>query len=162
MKFLNFKWDKTIREYIAYRIIKRNGSVLVVFSLLMPIFLIFTGLIIDIGSAMSLKEELNKACLIAAEESSKNIDIEQAQKNGINNLKDNCGSEINRYFFNNIKLSKNFELTSLNYEIVSGFDDPRFIEVICEARFKTYFLKIFGIENINIHSNGIGRLRKIK
>ncbi|MBU4292842.1 MAG: pilus assembly protein, partial [Actinobacteria bacterium] len=52
------------------------GNVLIFTAILMPLFILLIGLVTDIGRALVYKEELNKACMIAAEEACKKIDID--------------------------------------------------------------------------------------
>ena len=149
MKFLNiFKNEK--------------ASSLILMAILMPIIIMLIAFVIDIGGSIMLKEELYKACLISAEEASKIIDLNKAQNEGVNNLSSSFEDTINDYFKKNFKPMKNSSLKNLNYKVVSSIENPKFVLVTGEANYKTFFLKFIGIENINVHSQAQGRLKRIK
>lgn len=149
MKFLNiFKNEK--------------ASSLILMAILMPIIIMLIAFVIDIGGSIMLKEELYKACLISAEEASKIIDLNKAQNEGVNNLSSSFEDTINDYFRKNFKPMKNSSLKNLNYKVVSSIENPKFVLVTGEANYKTFFLKFIGIENINVHSQAQGRLKRIK
>ena len=131
-------------------------------AIFLPIFVMLIAFVIDIGGSMMLKEELYKACLISAEEASKAIDLDKAQELGLNNLNNDFNQVINDYFQKNFKHAKNTDLKNLDYEVIDSIENPKYILVAGEAQYKTFFLKIIGIENINVHSQALGRLRRIK
>lgn len=139
-----------------------KAASLILSTILMPIFIMLIAFVIDIGGSLMLKEELYKACLISAEEASKVIDLEKAQTEGLNNLNTSFEQVINDYFQKNFKPMKNSSLNDLNYKVVDNIENPKYILVTGEANYKTFFLKIIGIENINVHSQAQGRLRRIK
>jgi len=127
----------------------------------MPLFILLIGLVTDIGRALVYKEELNKACMIAAEEACKKIDIDYAQSSGNSTLDSSFEQDLFKYFEQNYKPKQNFILNYINYDIAGGAGNPKYLEVRCEAEVKCIFLKIVGIENIKIHSQANGRLRSL-
>lgn len=137
------------------------GNVLIFTAILMPLFILLIGLVTDIGRALVYKEELNKACMVAAEEACKKIDIDYAQSSGNSMLDSSFEQDLFKYFEQNYKPKQNFILNYINYDIASGIDNPKYLEVKCEAEVKCIFLKIVGIENIKIHSQANGRLRSL-
>ena len=124
--------------------------------------MLIAGFVIDIGRAFLYKEEINKACMIAAEEASKCIDIEAAQDLGVNKLADNYSDIVYEYFNKNYKNVADCTINILNYNVVESTDNPRYIEVYCEADVMCLFLKIVSIDNITVHTKANGRLRRIK
>ena len=56
----------------------------------------------------------------------------------------------------------NASLNNLDCTVVNSIEDPKYVLVKAGAQYKTFFLKIIGIEKINVHSQAQGRLRKIK
>ena len=139
-----------------------KGSILVIVVILVPIFILIVGFVIDIGRAFLYKEEINKACMIAAEEASKCIDIEAAQELGVNRLEDNYSDIVYEYFYKNYKNVADCTINDLNYNVIESIDNPRYIEVYCKADIRCLFLKIVSIDNITIHTKANGRLRRIK
>lgn len=119
-------------------------------------------MVIDIGRALACKAELNKACMIAAEEASKCIDIEAAQDLGINKLENNYSGIIYEYFDKNYVGNSSTAVTYLNHRVVGSVNNPKYIEVYCEAKISCIFLKIIGIDHILVHTKAHGRLRRIK
>jgi hypothetical protein len=142
--------------------LNNNGSVLILIAILLPVFLLLVGFVVDIGRAFLYKEELNKACMIAAEEASKCIDMEAAQALGVNRLADNYPDIIYEYFYKNYKDSGGCKIKNLNYNVIESMDNPKYIEVSCEADVACFFLKIISINDITIHTKAHGRLRRIK
>jgi hypothetical protein len=138
------------------------GNVLIFTAILMPLFILLIGLVTDIGRALVFKEELNKACMIAAQEACKKIDIDYAQSSGNNILDSSFEQELFKYFEQNYRHKQNFILNYINYDISGGMDNPKYLEVRCEGQIKCMFLKIVGIENIKIHSQANGRLRSLR
>lgn len=132
------------------------------FAFLLPVFLLMLSFVFDIGKAFVLKSELNKACLIAAEEASKRIDIEIAKESGRHVLRNDYAVTIHDFFYKNHGPKGISSIQSLSYHVADGLDGPRYIEVRCQARSDCMFLRIFGIDHIMVHGSGIGRLRKIK
>ena len=137
------------------------GNVMLELALIMPLFILLIGLVTDIGRALVYKEELNKACMIAAEEACKKIDIDFAQSSGSSVLDSSFEQELFKYFEQNYKPKQNFILSYINYDIAGGTGNPKYLEVRCEGQVKCIFLKIVGIENIKIHSQANGRLRSL-
>jgi hypothetical protein len=139
-----------------------KAGALITSVILLPIFMLLIAFIVDIGGSMILKEELYKACLVAAEEASKSIDMEKSQANGINNLNTDYEAVIEYYFNKNFLPLGNTTLSYLNSTVINSIEDPKYILVKAESQYETFFLKIIGIEKINVHSQAQGRLRKIK
>jgi len=137
------------------------GNVLIFTAVLMPLFILLIGLVADIGRALVYKEELNKACMVAAEEACKKIDIDYAQNTGSSILDSSFEQDLLRYFEQNYEPKQNFLLNYINYDIAGGMDNPKYLVIMCEAEVKCIFLKIVGIENIKIHSQANGRLRSL-
>lgn len=121
-----------------------------------------TGMVVDIGRAFIIKEELNKACMIAAEEAAKSIDIDAAEEYGNNTLSSNYNEIINDFFYNNFPERDNCRINYLDHSVSGGINNPRYIEVSSEAEVQCYFLKLVSINNIKVHSSANGRLRRIK
>jgi hypothetical protein len=144
------------------RLKKECGSVFVFIIILVPIFLMMTGMVVDIGRAFIIKEELNKACMIAAEEAAKCIDIDSAEEYGNNTLSNNYNEIINVFFYHNFPERDNCQINYLDHSVSGGTDNPRYIEVSCEAEVQCYFLKLVSIDSIKVHSMANGRLRRIK
>lgn len=139
-----------------------RGSILAIVAMLMPIFILLVGFVVDIGRAFIYKEEINKACMVAAEEASKCIDMEAAQNLGINKLADNYPDIIYEYFSRNYKDTGGCSINYLNYKVIGSKDNPKYIEVSCEADINCFFLKVISIDHITIHTKANGRLRRIK
>ena len=137
------------------------GNVLIFTAILLPLFILLIGLVTDIGRALVYKEELNKACMIAAEEACKKIDIDYAQSSGNSILDSSFEQDLFKYFEQNYRHKQNFILNYINYDIAGGTGNPKYLEVRCEGQVKCIFLKIVGIENIKIHSQANGRLRSL-
>ncbi|MBL7060728.1 MAG: pilus assembly protein, partial [Actinobacteria bacterium] len=110
-----------------------KGSVLVIIAVLLPVFILLLGMIVDIGRALTYKEEINKACMIAAEEATKSVDIEAAENLGINVLNENFSDVIYEYFNKNYKDRGYCSINYLNYDIFDSIDNPKYIVVSCEA-----------------------------
>ncbi|MDD5622500.1 MAG: pilus assembly protein [Actinomycetota bacterium] len=139
-----------------------KGSILIIVALLMPLFILLTGFVVDIGRAFMYKEEINKACMVAAEEASKRIDIDAAQEFGVNRLTEDYSNIINKYFYRNYDNDSGCSINYLSYNVMDNIDNPKYIEVYCEANVECFFLKMISIDNIDIHTKANGRLRKIK
>lgn len=144
------------------KLTSNKGTVLILVAILLPILILFVGMVIDIGKAMAFKAELNKACMVAAEEATKCIDIETAQSFGANRLKDNYSDVICEYFSRNYKPKDYTNVNYLDFNVIESLENPKYIEVFCQAEVKCFFLKIIGINEILIHSKACGRLRRIK
>lgn len=151
-----------IVKNIIEKVKNEKAMSMITSAIFLPIFVMFIAFVIDIGGSIMLKEELYKACLISAEEASKAIDMEKAQNLGLNNLNNRFDHVIDDYFKMNFKPINNANLNNLGYEVIDSIENPKYILVFAEARYKTFFLKIMGIENINVHSQALGRLRRIK
>jgi hypothetical protein len=130
--------------------------------MLLPIFILMVAFVIDIGGSMMLRGDLYKACLISAEEASKAIDMEKSQTDGLNNLSADYKNVAEYYFRKNFLPMEGDSLSNLDCIVVNSIEDPKYILVKAESQYKTFFLKIIGIEKINVHSQAQGRLRKIK
>lgn len=143
-------------------IFSSRGSVMVFFAIILPVFILLTGMVVDIGRAMAEKTELNKACMVAAEEASKCIDMEAAQELGINRLADNFPDIIYEYFNKNYRSKDYVSINYLKYNVIDSIDNPKYIEVYSQAKVQCFFLKIVGIDDILVNSRALGRLRRIK
>ena len=158
MNYSNFKQFFISR----YRKNFGNGTILILFAFIMPIILALVGLITDLSRALIIKSELNKACMIASEEATKQINIDKAQKTGENILNDDYYRIIEYFFYNNISNivnSQQASVTSLNYEIINSNSNPKYLIVSCKAKINCFFLKIFGFNFIEVSSFGNGRLK---
>jgi len=100
--------------------------------------------------------------MIAAEESSKCINIETAQSLGNNILSDDYKDTIYYFFYENYNEKPDNKIKYINYSVFDNMANPKYIEVSCEAEIDCYFLKLISIENIKVHSRANGRLRRIK
>jgi Flp pilus assembly protein TadG len=150
-----------MRPFISKASIK-NGSVMTFFALLLPVFILLTGFVIDIGRAFVLKSELNKACLIAAQEASRCVDLEKAMDDGSNIIRGDYSLILREFFYKNFYQRQDFSITSLDHSIGGSRDDPRYVQVSAKANSHCFFLRMIGIEYIVVNAEGIGRLRKIK
>ena len=148
-------------EKLSSRLKNNSGSAIVLIAILLPIFLLIIGMVVDIGRAFICREELNKACMIAAEESSKSINIEIAQNHGSNILSDDYADKVYYFFYSNYAEKPNSRINYLNYSVLDNLANPKYIEVSCEAEIDCFFLKLISIENIKVHSRANGRLRRI-
>ena len=155
-------WVVTVMVKSNFNYNSNKGSILIIVALLMPLFIMLAGFVVDIGRAFVYKEEINKACMIAAEEASKFIDIEAAQEFGLNKLEDDYSDIINEYFYRNYNNGSYCNINYLSYNITDSIDNPKYIEVYCEANVNCFFLKLISIDNIAIHTKANGRLRRIK
>jgi len=155
-------WVVKILEKLSSRFKDNSGSAIVLIAILLPVFLLIIGMVVDIGRAFMCKEELNKACMIAAEESSKCINIETAQSLGINTLSYDYRDTIYYFFYENYNEEPNSRINYINYSVLDNMTNPKYIEVSCEAEIDCFFLKLISIENIKVHSKANGRLRRIK
>jgi hypothetical protein len=155
-------WVEMIMEKLSSNSNSNKGSTLLIVVILMPIFILIVGFVIDIGRAFLYKEEINKACMIAAEEASKCIDIEAAQELGVNRLTEDYPNIIYEYFYKNFKNVDDCTISNIGYNVIESVDNPKFIEVYCKADVECLFLKIISINNITIHAKANGRLRRIK
>ncbi len=142
-------------------ILNETGAALITVAFLIPIIILITGAVTDIGGAMIAKENLYKACLISAEESTKAIDISRAQHEGINYLTDDFKDIITGYFHNNIEEKENFNITFLDYHVYESIENPEYIEVISGGIYSTNFLKLINIKDISVNAHAIGRLKRI-
>ena len=112
----------------------RKGQVLVVFVLILPLILLFLGLIIDIGNSLIIRKKYENIIRDVIVYNLKDYDEEQAdisiyliEKNIKNNIDDNV--TINSKIVNNI------------------------LEVSLKSNYKSIFSSIFniGLNNININ-----------
>src|SRR3972149_11640159 len=155
-----YGWVEIVMVKSNFKLGPNKGSILIIVAILLPVFILLTGFVIDIGRAFLYKEEINKACMIAAEEASKCINIEAAQEFGVNRLADNYSDIIYEYFYKNYDNDTGCTINYLNYNVIENIDNPRYIEVYCEADVSCFFLKIISINNITIHTKANGRLRR--
>ncbi|MBM3710013.1 MAG: hypothetical protein FJW61_06300 [Actinobacteria bacterium] len=141
---------------------KENGTVLIMTAILLPLFFMLIGMITDIGNAFVCRAELNKACMAAAEEAAKQIDMGAAQDEGLNNLGDDFSDTVSFYFNSNIIPKQSLFVEDLRCEVTGGSQNPRYIEVYCSARVQCFFLKFIGINDIAVHTKALGRLKGFK
>jgi len=139
----------------------QKGSVLVTMAILVPVFILLAGFITDIGRALVYRADLNKACMVAAEEAAKCIDMQIAMDQGRTVLGD-FEDVVILYFENNLERSRSLKVVSLDYEVIESAENPRFIKVYSEGDISCYFLRLIGIDTIRIRSSANGRVRKIK
>ncbi len=128
-------------------------------AFLMPVLMILTGMVTDLGRALAFKAELNKACMIAAEEATKQINISIAEAKGKSVLAGDYEEVIIEYFNNNISPRQSYHISGLDYDVSGGAENPKFLNVFSEACIDCFFLKIIGINEILIHSSACGRLK---
>ena len=140
-----------------------NGTVMVLAAFLMPMFLLLTGAAVDAGRAFVCKAELNKACMVAAEEASKEINMSAAQKEGLVSIDlEDFDNTISEYFNKNILPKENYHVRSLEVDILDSASNPRYVVIKCCTEVDCFFLKIFGIKSIFVNSGATGRLRRLK
>lgn len=155
-----------IKNVFVIKVLKKfkraRASVLIMIAILLPVFMLLTGMITDIGRSLVFKEELNKACMAAAEEASKDIDISVAQNSGKNVLRDDFSDTVYIFFEKNYESGNGCLISYLNYEVIGGLDNPKYIKVSCEGKIKCFFLKLIGINDISVHTQANGRLRPMK
>jgi hypothetical protein len=137
-----------------------KGTVLIMMAFLMPIFMILAGMVTDLGRALAFKTELNKACMVAAEEATKQINISIAESEGKSVLARDYEEVIIEYFNNNISPKQSYHISGLGYDVSGGSENPKFLNVSSEAYIDCFFLKIIGINEILIHSAACGRLKR--
>ena len=154
--------ERIMGKYISRASSSQKGSVLIVSAILLPILLMMAGMVIDLGRSFAYKSELNKACMAAAEEASKTIDLEKAQQSGQNYLENDFYYIARDYFFANYKQKGSQELEILHISVSPSRDEPEFIEVACKGNSSCFFLRLIGIEDITVNSKALGRLRRIK
>lgn len=159
---LIFGWVVIVLVRLAFKLKNNKGSTLALIIILIPVFLLIVGMVVDIGRAFVIKEELNKACMIAAEEASKCIDMEIAESSGTNNLSGEYSNIIDYSFYNNYKDKSYSKINYLDHNISGSINNPRYIEVLCEVEIDCFFLKLISIDSIKVHSKANGRLRRIK
>jgi hypothetical protein len=144
-----------------FNILNHKGNVLIMTAVLMPLFLMLCGMVIDIGRAFAFKAEINRACMISAEEAAKEISIDIAQSSGSSSLTGNYDDTINRFFYLNISQPDNFSIKSIDYNVVDSTSCPKYINVYATAELECFFLKLAAIDSITVNSHGCGRLKKI-
>ncbi len=148
-------------EKLNFRLSER-GSVFVTVAIMIPILILLSGFIADIGRALAYRADLNKACMVAAEEAAKCIDMQIAMSEGRTVLGEHFEEVLVAYFESNIQQSRSLKLKTLDYEVIESMENPKFIKVFSEAAISCYFLKLIGIDTISISSSANGRVRKIK
>jgi hypothetical protein len=142
---------------------KETATVLITVAILMPLFMLITGMTIDIGRAFVYKEEINKACMVSAEEAAKEIEVLTAQQSGFTKLDAQRAQEIAAEYFNRNYLQKlGCSIDNFNCAVFDESTNPKYLQVSCRAKVDCYFLKMFGIESIKINSAASSRLRSIK
>jgi hypothetical protein len=139
------------------------ATVLITVAILMPMFMLIAGMTIDIGRAFVYKEEINKACMVSAEEAAKEIEILTAQQSGFTRLEPQKAQEIAAEYFNRNYLQKpGCSINDFNCSVFDESSNPKYLQVNCKAEVDCYFLKMFGIDSIKINSAASSRLRSIK
>ena len=138
------------------------GTVLIMIAFLIPLFLILLGMITDIGRALVFKAELNRACMVASEEATKQINIDLAESSGENVLDEDYSKVIMEYFNKNIYQRSGHRIMGIDYEVFGGVSNPRYIRVGASVDIDCFFFKIIGINSIEIHSHGCGRIRSLE
>lgn len=142
---------------------KETATVLITVAILMPLFMLITGMTIDIGRAFVYKEEINKSCMVSAEEAAKEIEVLTAQQSGFTQLDTQRAQEIAVEYFNRNYLQKSgCSINDFNCSVFDESSNPKYLQVNCQAKVECYFLKMFGIESIKINSAASSRLRSIK
>lgn len=139
-----------------------RGSLLVSMAIIMPIFILLIGFIVDIGRALVIKDNLNQACMVAAEEAVKCIDINKASEDGIVILSDNYEEIAIKYFKDNLKENNFLDIVYIGCEVSDSIDNPKYITVSSRAKMRCHFLKMVNINTIEINSFANGRIRRIK
>lgn len=154
-------WAVRIMARLSFRT-SETGTILITIAVIIPIILIIVGFIVDIGRALAVKENLNQACMVAASETAKCLNITTAMNDGRSTLCDEYQETAMQYLYANFQNNESLQLNNINLEIVDNNNEPKFIKVLCELEMNCYFLPIMGINNINIHSSANGRLKRIK
>jgi len=155
---------KILRSKYLYNYCKQQtGTVLVTVAVLMPLLMMITGLLVDIGRAFMYKEAINKACMISSEEAVKEIEISLAQQYGFTQLEVEKVQEISIKYFNlNYKQESGCIINYFNCTIFDEISNPKYIRVSCRGQVECFFLKIFGIYSIEINTSVNSRLKGIK
>ena len=148
---------ETIKVKSSFKNVR--GTVLIMMAFLMPVLMILAGMVTDLGRALAFKTELNKACMIAAEEATKQINISIAENEGKTVLEQDYEKVIIEYFNNNISPRQSYHISGFDYDVYGGSENPKFLNVFSEASIDCFFLKIIGINEIKIHSAACGRLK---
>jgi len=148
-----------VKSYFSHA--GQKGTVLIMAAVLLPLILMLCGMVIDIGRAFAFKSEINRACMISAEEASKEINIDIAQQLGSSTLSGNYGDLINRFFYQNIRQTDNASIKSTGFSVTDSVNLPKYINVYATAEINCFFLKFIGIESITVNSHGCGRLKRI-
>ncbi len=160
---MEIKALKLKNNYLNNYFKKETAAVLITVAILMPLFMMITGMTIDIGRAFVYKEEINKACMVSAEEAAKEIEVLTAQQSGFTRLDMQRAQEIAMEYFNRNYLQKpDFSVNNFNCGVFDESTNPKYLQVSCQAKVDCYFLKMFGIESIKINSAASSRLRSIK
>lgn len=142
---------------------KETATVLITVAILMPLFMLIIGMTVDIGRAFVYKEEINKACMVSAEEAAKEIEVLTAQQSGVTRLDEQRAQEIAaEYFFRNYLHKPDSSIDDFNCLVFDEISNPKYLQVNCQAKVDCYFLKMFGIESIKINSAASSRLKSIK
>jgi len=151
------------KNYLNYYLKKETAAVLITVAILMPLFMMITGMTIDIGRAFVYKEEINKACMVSAEEAAKEIEVLTAQQSGFTRLDIQRAQEIAAEYFDRNYLQKSgCSINDFNCSVFDDSSNPKYLQVNCQAKVDCYFLKMFGIDIIKINSAASSRLRSIK
>jgi hypothetical protein len=142
---------------------KETATVLITVAILMPLFILITGMTVDIGRALVYKEEINKSCMISAEEAAKEIEVLTAQQSGFTRLDKGMAEEIAAEYFNRNYLQKpGCSIKDFNCSVFDESSNPKYLQVSCQGEVECYFLKMFGIDSIKINTAANARLKSIQ
>ncbi len=150
-------------DYLYNFFKKETATVLITVAILMPLFMLIIGMTVDIGRAFVYKEEINKACMVSAEEAAKEIEVLTAQQSGFTRLDVQRAQEIAAEYFDRNYLQKSgCSINDFNCSVFDDSSNPKYLQVNCQAKVDCYFLKMFGIESIKVNSAASSRLKSIK
>ena len=159
------KIEASIRKnyYLRNYLKNETATVLITVAILMPLFMLIIGMTVDIGRAFVHKEEINKACMVSAEEAAKEIEVLAAQQTGFTRLDTQGAQKIAAEYFNRNYLQKpGCSINDFNCSVIDESSNPKYLQVNCQAKVDCLFLKMFGIKIIKINSAANSRLRSIK
>src|SRR5680860_311088 len=129
-------------DYLYNYFKKETATVLITVAILMPLFMLIIGMAVDIGRAFVYKEEINKACMVSAEEAAKEIDVLVAQQSGFTQLDEQRAQEIAAEYFNRNYLQKpDSSINDFNCGVFDEISNPKYLKINCQAKVDCYFLK---------------------
>jgi hypothetical protein len=160
---MKIKTGKQKNNYLYNHFKKETATVLITVAILMPLFILIIGMTVDIGRALVYKEEINKACMVSAEEAAKEIEFLTAQQSGFTRLDTQRAQEIAvEYFTRNYLQKPGSSINNFGCSVFEESSNPKYLQVNCQAKVDCYFLKMFGIEYIKINTAASSRLKSIK